>query len=602
MEDGPERSEMNLRPYQVRAVDSARDSFAKHKSVLLVAATGTGKTVVISDIIRQALVKGKRTIVIAHREELIRQAALKIEGYTGIPPQIEKAENYADFDNSPPVVVSSIQTLNAGWMGIMRMERIRPSDYDIVIIDEAHHAVASSYRRFIKYMQDGNPSLRLLGVTATPDRGDEIGLRAVFEDCPFRYEINDAVDDGWLVPIKQRYVTVGSLDYSTIRTRMGDLCGKDLHEVLEEEKNLHGMVHPTLELLGDKQAIIFCASVRQAELVAQIINRHRLGAAECVTGSTESTNRRQILAGFADGSVQFVTNVGVLTEGFDAPGCHAVVMMTATKVRAKYVQCVGRATRPNVDLSQTTTAAERKAIIESSDKPHCIIIDFKGNSGKHKLIGAVDVLSGQDPGPITERAKEIIAEAGDEVDPLEAVKQAETEEEMRKEAQAARLQESSRRAALKLKATYSSKDVDPFSRFDMTPTHPTDPRDVVTQKQFNMLAYNGVDGTGLTRKQAARIIVDIMYRKKRGFPSLKQQAILDRYDLVAQTAIQAKAHIDQIARAGWPDPSTFAGREPSAPVLSGETSQAEGVLQDMERGRSGERDVPDSEASSGQKV
>jgi superfamily II DNA or RNA helicase len=593
---------MNLRPYQQTAVDSARDSFARHKSVLLVAATGTGKTVVISDIIKRALIKGKRTIVVAHREELIRQAALKIEGYTGIVPEIEKAENYADFDNSPPVVVSSIQTLNAGWMGVLRMERINPSDYDIVIIDEAHHAVASSYRRFIKYMQDANPSLRLLGVTATPDRGDEIGLRAVFEDCPFRYEINDAVNDGWLVPIRQRYVTVGSLDYSTIRTRMGDLCGKDLHAVLEEEKNLHGMVHPTLEILGDKQAIIFCASVRQAELVAQIINRHKEGAAACVSGSTESTSRQTILAGFADGSVQFVTNVGVLTEGFDAPGCHAVVMMTATKVRAKYVQCVGRATRPNVDLSQTTTAEERKAIIASSDKPHCIIIDFKGNSGKHKLVGAVDVLSGQDPGPIMERAKEIIATSGDEVDPLEAVRQAEAEEEMRKESEEARLAEASKRASLKLKASYSSRDVDPFSRFDMTPTHPTDPREMATQKQFNLLAYNGVDATGLTRKQANRIIADIMMRRKRGFPSLKQQAILDKYGLEAQTAQQAKAHIDDIARAGWPDPSTFAGREPAAPVLSGEDLQTEGVLPDVERGRSGERDISDSQASDRQEV
>lgn len=593
---------MNLRPYQQTAVDAARDSFAHHKSVLLVAATGTGKTVVMSDIIKRALIKGKRTIVIAHREELIRQAALKIEGYTGITPQIEKAENYADFDNSPPVVVSSIQTLNAGWMGVLRMERINPSDYDIVIIDEAHHAVASSYRRFIKYMQDGNPSLRLLGVTATPDRGDEIGLRAVFEDCPFRYEINDAVNDGWLVPIRQRYVTVGSLDYSTIRTRMGDLCGKDLHAVLEEEKNLHGMVHPTLEILGDKQAIIFCASVRQAELVAQIINRHKEGAAACVSGSTESTSRQTILAGFADGSVQFVTNVGVLTEGFDAPGCHAVVMMTATKVRAKYVQCVGRATRPNVDLSRTTTAEERREIIASSDKPHCIVIDFKGNSGKHKLVGAVDVLSGQDPGPITERAKEIIAASGDEADPLEAVRQAEAEEEMRKESEEARLAEASKRASLKLKASYSSRDVDPFSRFDMTPTHPTDPREMATQKQFNLLAYNGVDATGLTRKQANRIIADIMMRRKRGFPSLKQQAILDKYGLEAQTAQQAKAHIDDIARAGWPDPSTFAGREPAAPVLSGEDLQTEGVLPNVERGRSGERDISDSQASDRQEV
>ena len=142
------------------------------------------------------------------------------------------------------------------------------------------------------------------------------------------------------------FVRVGTLDYSNIKTVAGDLCGKELAEVLEEEKNLHGMIHPTLEMAEDRPTIIFAATVRQAELIAEIINRHKPGSASWVSGKTPKNERKELLKDFASGNLQYVANVGVLVEGFDQPSVACVAMFTATKSRARYTQCIGRGTRP----------------------------------------------------------------------------------------------------------------------------------------------------------------------------------------------------------------------------------------------------------------
>ena len=218
-----------LRDYQHQAIAAASDSLSKNRSCLLVAATGVGKTTIFCEIIRRALSKGKRVCVMAHRDELIRQAASRIEQIAGVQPEIEKAGQWAKGE--VPVFVTSVQTMNAKWILDRRYQRFQSDEWDLLIIDEAHHALAQSYRNVIDHFQQ-NPKHKVIGVTATPDRGDQLGLGEIFDDCPFQYEIGDAVRDGWLVPIRQQYVTVGSLDYSEIKTRLGDLCGGDLAEVL----------------------------------------------------------------------------------------------------------------------------------------------------------------------------------------------------------------------------------------------------------------------------------------------------------------------------------------------------------------------------------
>jgi superfamily II DNA or RNA helicase len=384
-------------------------------------ATGLGKTVVMIEMIRSCISRGGRAMLVAHRDELIRQPEKRIMDTIGVIPGIEKAEQKSEcFDR---VVIASIQTLVSGPLGIKRYTKFDPKDFNLLLIDEAHHAASPSYREFIKYMQDGNPRLKLVGVTATPDRGDRVGMHNVFDTCAYEYNILDGINDGWLVPIKQQFVQVGTLDYSKVKTVGGELCGAELAEILEEEKNLHGMVHPTLELVGDRQTIIFAGTVRQARLICDIINRHKPGVASWVSGKTPSDERRELLAKFAGGEIQFVVNVQVLVEGFDAPPVAAVCMMTATKVRAKYTQCVGRGTRPTVSLPYDSSAMTRRDLIAASNKPDLMVLDFKGNAGRHRLITTFDVLAGEDAKDLPARAAEM-ATAGELLDLIEEMEKA----------------------------------------------------------------------------------------------------------------------------------------------------------------------------------
>ena len=518
---------MKLRDYQKTAVEKVLECWKDFKSCLIVLPTGCGKTVVFAEIIRRCLAEQiseakspdgspkkeidiydiddddeeeeekrpvKRAMILAHREELITQARDKVSAITGEDVQIEMGafEVKPMFSEMPPVVVSTVQTQCTG-----RMKKFNPNDYGILVIDEAHHATAKSYRNCIDhYFQ--NPDCRLVGVTATPDRADETALGQVFETVAFEYSVTNAIHDGWLVPVKQRLVKVNSLDFSNVTTCAGDFNQGELAQVLEEEHNLHAIAVPTMEICGDRRAIIFAASVRQAERICEIINRGnedwiaKNGAkrAEWVCGKTEKVERRTILDNFKNGKIQFVVNVGVLTEGFDDAGVSVVVMARPTKSRALYAQMAGRATRPAaeiaaklgevedsafspespdslIDESETAAALRRKMISESS-KPSCLIVDFVGNSGRHKLVSTVDILGGKDIDEEDEeearnRAKRRCEESGEEMDMIAEVESARAEVKAEKEAAA------KRRSFIQATARFVEVSVDPFNIFDLPP-------------------------------------------------------------------------------------------------------------------------------------
>ena len=413
-------------------------------------------------------------MILAHREELITQARDKVSAITGEDVQIEMGafEVRPMFDEMPPVVVSTVQTQCTG-----RMAKFDPNDYGILVIDEAHHATAKSYRNCIDhYFQ--NPDCRLVGVTATPDRADETALGQVFETVAFEYSVTDAIRDGWLVPVKQRLVKVSSLDFSNVTTCAGDFNQGELAQVLEEEHNLHAIAVPTMQICGDRRAIIFAASVRQAERICEIINRGnadwiaRNGAkrAEWVCGKTEKVERRTILDNFKNGKIQFVVNVGVLTEGFDDAGVSVVVMARPTKSRALYAQMAGRATRPAAEIAAKlgeVDAAARCALIAASSKPSCLIVDFVGNSGRHKLVSTVDILGGKDiDDEALSRARAYMREKsaqGESVDTAEAIETAREEVKAEKEAAA------KRRSFIQATARFVEVSVDPFNIFDLPP-------------------------------------------------------------------------------------------------------------------------------------
>ena len=517
---------MKLRDYQESAVEKVLDCWKKFRSCLIVLPTGCGKTVVFAEIIRRCLAEqvgkdteskseveveenapkkeidiydiddddeedesdeaktGKRAMILAHREELITQARDKVSAITGEDVQIEMGafEVTPMLGKVPPVVVSTVQTQCTG-----RMKKFNPNDYGVLVIDEAHHATAKSYRNCIDhYFQ--NPDCRLVGVTATPDRADEKALGQVFETVAFEYSVTNAIHDGWLVPVKQRLVKVNSLDFSNVTTCAGDFNQGELAQVLEEEQNLHAIAVPTMQICGERRAIIFAASVRQAERICEIINRGnedwiaKNGAkrAEWVCGKTEKVERRTILDNFKNGKIQFVVNVGVLTEGFDDAGVSVVVMARPTKSRALYAQMAGRATRPAAEVAarlgevkvegeqQMDSSALRRKLIAESSKPSCLIVDFVGNSGRHKLVSTADILGGKDIDDEDEeearkRAKKRCEESGEETDIIDEIEKARAEVKAEKEAAA------KRRSFIQATARFVEVSVDPFNIFDLPP-------------------------------------------------------------------------------------------------------------------------------------
>src|SRR5215472_576959 len=403
---------MKLRPYQSAAAEAVFKEWLENDSTLVVMPTGGGKTILFADVIRRVF--PRRALVIAHREELIFQARDKIQRVTGLQADVEMGDYKADgglFDSSR-VVVSTIQTQCSGGDGGGRMGKFDPQRFGVLIIDEAHHATSPTYRRVIDYYRS-NATLKVLGVTATPDRADEEALGQVFQSVAYDYEVQDAIHDGWLVPIEQQMVHVEGLDYSGIRTTAGDLNGGDLAAVMEAEKNLQQMTSASLSIIGQRRALVFTASVKAAELTAEIFNRHRSGMAAWVCGKTDREDRRRTLAEFADGKVQVVCNCGVLTEGFDDPGVEVVIMGRPTKSRSLYSQMVGRSTRPLPGVVDGPETAEaRKAAIGASAKPSCLVVDFVGNAGKHKLVTSADILGGKFSEEALERAVARVKIAG----------------------------------------------------------------------------------------------------------------------------------------------------------------------------------------------
>jgi superfamily II DNA or RNA helicase len=552
---------MGLRPYQEQAVANIiADMDEGIPSVLLKLPTGCGKTVAFTEVARLRESHG-RTMVLAHRGELIDQAAEKIEGWTHLRCDIEMASMQAGVLNPAPVVVGSIQTQIAKRGGKARMEKFNPFDFGTLIIDEAHHAASVTYKRVINHYRQ-NPNLRVLGVTATPKRADNKGLISVFDKVSFGYSIMDAIADGWLAPLEQVVVPVKSLDLSGVKVNAGDFQAGDLERVLMGEKPLHGIAVPLVDIAGDRKAIVFAAGVHHAERLCEIINRYKPGKAAWVSGDTKKDDRKLILERYAKGEIQFLCNVGVLTEGFDDPGTSIVAIARPTKSTPLYTQMIGRGTRtlPNT-VDGVDTAEGRRAAIAASQKPSCLIIDFAGNSGKHDLVSTADILGEERDDRVVKEAKRIAraaGEAGEKVDMADLLDRAEEEiEEADRQREIAKAREAAKRANIRVKATYKSFAVDPFAKglipdinFDKAGAH-----DPPTAGQLKLLHANKIDPTGLSRAQAGAMCQEIMRRRSAGECSLKQAALLERYGLDPKMQWRdARDAIDAIAGNGWKVP------------------------------------------------
>jgi superfamily II DNA or RNA helicase len=508
---------MRLRPYQSEAVESICNNLAQHSSTLLVLPTGCGKTVVFAHVADHFRRSG-RVMVIAHREELIRQAAEKIHAITGEKPDIEMASERADshmFSRSK-VVVSSVQTLCTG-----RVKRFDPTEFSLLITDEAHHATATSYRTVYEHMLSAGCAH--LGVTATPDRADEEALGQIFDSVAFVYELPDAINDGWLVPIRQKFVQVTGLDYSRARTTAGDLNQADVARAQSSEKTIQEMCHPIVDIAGDKKTIIFATpgsnkgdgeDYHIAEKMTEVINRHRPNMARRVSQDTPKDERRQILAEFREGRFQFLINVGVFTEGFDEPSIEIVAITRPTKSRSLYAQMVGRGTRPLPGIVDGHDDRNvRCDLIAWSRKPAVTVIDFVGNSGKHKLVTTADVLGGKVSDEVIARAKEKAEKSADGVDMADAIRESLDEIHREKEEQRRK------REAIVATTKYQVTEIDPFNVFDIEPERERgwEKGRWATPAQLNALRHFGVEvPADLTMGRAGQLISEAKRRASTG--------------------------------------------------------------------------------------
>jgi superfamily II DNA or RNA helicase len=610
-----------LRPYQQEAVAAAVQSFATHVSTLIAMATGTGKTVCFAHLIEA--MGARRTMILAHREELIDQAVAKVEQVTGTRPAVEKGESWADCGvrGRKPVVVSSIQTQLAksrATAGKPRMHRFDPMDFDLLIIDEGHHAVAKGYRLVIDYYTSGNPNLKVLLVTATPDRGDGKALGKVCQGVAYRYPIYAAegpsgITDGWLVEPRQRVAPVDGLDLSHVSVTAGELNGKELAATLEFERVLHGVACVSIESSYElpegsllrvlqrtggedlaairaavaemvrgrrrRQTLIFCKSVKQAERVSEIVNRWLPDAARWVSGDQQRFPRelrRNLFRDFGKGRFGFLSNVGVCTEGTDIPGVEVVVVARPTLSRALYEQMVGRGTRPHESiahsLNRCADAAGRRAMIAMSPKPSLTVVDMAGNAGRHKLVMLSDLLGGDYSDDVRERAKKKAAKlsaGGVPADIAQLLRLADEEVSAKRRQRDEQEQaERSQRERIVAAADYRTREVDPFGLYGIK-----QPRDrswhrlePPTQAMVNLLRRYGIDASKYSKGDAGKLISQLKGKLSKGQAEVLIRANFTPDEVRGLSPDHASRLIDKVKQNGWRRPDSGAADPLDVPV------------------------------------
>lgn len=406
----PPREEKRPRPYQLEALAAVRDKLAVHRSTAVILMTGGGKTFIAAHAAKQA---GGRVLFLAHLDTLVQQSRRELQAITGQPWDLEQGENRA-IRNSNDHVVASVQTL-------MRGPRLAtwPADaFGLIIVDEAHHYVASSFKKPLDHFK----SAKILALTATPDRADRKALKRYVESVAFKMDLVDGINQGWSVPIICRPPVACDVDLGKVAVSKvtGDFDPGALDDAMVE--CIAPIVKAALEHCGDAPTVIFTPGVKTAHAVSLALNRHRIGLARAVDGAMNRDQQRANIAAWKRGDCQFMANCRVLTEGFDFPALAYMIDAAPTKSRALKAQKVGRVLRPLANVDACASAEERKAAIAASPKPSAVWIDLAFNGTSSALITPTDVLGGTFTDKEKAAAKKKLSKGGG--DPLEALQEA----------------------------------------------------------------------------------------------------------------------------------------------------------------------------------
>ena len=344
---------MQLRPYQEEARVKVQQEWKEgRKRTLLVLPTGCGKTIVFSKIIEDRVKMGERVLVLAHRSELLEQASDKLMTATGLGTALEKAEN-TSIGSWFRVVVGSVQTMQRE----KRLSQFPPNHFDTIVIDEAHHAISDGYQRVLEHFGEAN----VLGVTATPDRGDMRNLGSYFDSLAYEYPLVDAIKSGYLSKITAITIPL-ELDLSTVSQQGGDFKASEIGTALDPY--LEQIADEMVKQCKDRKTVVFLPLVKTSQKFRDILNEKGFRAAE-VNG--ESKDRAEILEDFDKDKYNVLCNSMLLTEGWDCPTVDCVVVLRPTKVRALYSQMVGRGTRL------------------APGKENLLLLDFLWHTERHEL-------------------------------------------------------------------------------------------------------------------------------------------------------------------------------------------------------------------------
>lgn len=512
---------MQLRPYQQEAKDSIFEQWKNGiQKTLLVLPTGCGKTIVFAKVAEECVRRGDRVLILAHRGELLDQAADKIANSTGLGCATEKAEQTC-LGSWFRIVVGSVQSM-------MREKRLNqfPEDYfNTIIIDEAHHCISDSYQKVLQHFPEAN----VLGVTATPDRGDMKNLGTVFESLAYEYTLPKAIKEGYLSPIKAVTIPL-QVDLTGVGMQSGDFKAGDLGTALDPY--LHNIAEEMKKYCKDRKTVVFLPLIKTSQKFRDILNENGFYAAE-VNG--DSQDRAEILEAFDRGEYNVLCNSMLLTEGWDCPSVDCVVVLRPTKVRSLYCQMVGRGTRL------------------SPGKDHLLLLDFLWHTERHELCHPAHLICENEE--VAKQMTKNLENAACPVDIEEAERSAaEDVVAQREEALAKQLDEMKRRKRklvdpLQFEMSIQAEDLAgyvPAFGWEMAP--PSDAQKKTLEKLG--ISSDEIDNAG----KASKLLERLDKRKQEGLTTPKQIRFLESrgFQHVGTWQFEtAKNLIDRIAGNGW---------------------------------------------------
>lgn len=513
---------MKLRPYQEEAKESIFEEWDKGVlKTLLVLPTGCGKTVVFAKVAEDCVRRGDRVLILAHRGELLEQAADKIAKVTGLGCATEKAEQSCR-GSWFRITVGSVQTL----MREKRLGQFQADYFNTIIIDEAHHCISDSYQKILQHFS----SAHVLGVTATPDRGDMQNLGQVFDSLAYEYTLPKAIREGYLSPIKALTIPL-QLDLSGVSMQSGDFKAGDIATALDPY--LYQIADEMEKYCKDRKTVVFLPLVKTSQKFKDILNEKGFRAAE-VNG--ESRDRAEVLEAFDRGDYNVLCNSMLLTEGWDCPSVDCVIVLRPTKVRSLYSQMVGRGTR----------------LCEGKD--HLLLLDFLWHTERHELCHPADLIC--EKKEVAQKMTENLEQAAGILMDLEEAEKKASEDVIaeREESLAKQLAEMKHRKRklvdpLQFEMSIQAEDLAgyvPAFGWEMAP--PSDSQKKELEKRG--ILPDEIDNAG----KASKILDRLHRRQEEGLTTPKQIRCLEKYGFqhVGTWSFEAgKNMIDRIAANGW---------------------------------------------------